>query len=206
MTFTPIQSKSRSLNPWFKSRPDLFTPERSPKKTAMWAIIGGIGLIGTVLVFLNPTAVAEALDGSRRAGLATIGAFAIPPAITVLSLVMLLVGSRRYRLKGGDVMVNPISGMCGPGYFIPDAVAAIANAKADNATALTYIKHLTEPKQSTRMIQVWSAPANQHQFITVLRIDGNHVWIDNEPIHLGPDRYFDAKAFFAAATLGKTSL
>lgn len=206
MTFTPIQSKSRSLNPWFKSRPDLFTPERSPKKTTTWGIIGGIALVGSILIFLNPAAVAEALGGSRRSGMAIIGAFVIPPAIVVLSAIMLLIGSRRYRLKDGDVMVNPISGMYGPVYPIQETVTALYNARADNATALSYLKPLTVPKQTNRMLQVWSSPASQHLFITILRIEGNQVFIDQEPMHLGPDRYFDAKKFWEAATLGKTSL
>ncbi|MDF2507734.1 MAG: hypothetical protein K0Q52_1593, partial [Microbacterium sp.] len=51
MSFTPLRSRSRSLNPWFATRPDLFVSERSPRKSATWLVIGGVMVIVTLLVY-----------------------------------------------------------------------------------------------------------------------------------------------------------
>ncbi|MFB4351376.1 hypothetical protein [Microbacterium sp. CR_7] len=206
MSFTPLRSKARNLYSWFATRPDLFESERSPRKTTGWAIVAGVMAIVALLVYLNPTATAELLGGRVRAGLAIAGAFALPPIIIVVSVVMIFVGARRWRVKGGGVLQNPVIHGFSSRIPVDQAVAALLRGSTDSAGVIAALSAMQKDAGDERLLTIWSSDADRAMYIGVLRVDGNTQWIDTEPVQVDPANYFDAKKHDLAATLGKTSI
>ncbi|KNY05434.1 hypothetical protein [Microbacterium sp. GCS4] len=206
MSFTPLRSKSRNLYAWFATRPDLFTAERSPRKTTGWAIVAGIMAVVALLVYLNPTGTVELLGGRVRGGLAIAGAFALPPIIIVVSVVMIFLGARRWRVKGGGVLLNPVIHGFSARFPVDRAIAALREGSADSQGVIAALTAMQKDAGDERLLTIWSSDADRAMYIGVLRVDGNVLWIDSEPITVDPDRYFDAKKHDLAAALGKTSL
>lgn len=206
MSFTPLRSKSRNLYAWFATRPDLFTSERSPRKTTVWAIIAGIMAVVTLLVYLNPTGTVDLLGGRVRAGLAIAGAFALPPVIIVVSVIMIFAGARRWRVRGGGVLSNAAINSVGAGFPVDRALAALREGSADSTGVIAALAAMKKDAGDERLVTIWSSPADRAMYIAVLRVDGNVQWFDDEPIAVDPERYFDARKHDLAASLGKTSV
>lgn len=207
MSFTPLRSKSRNLYTWFATRPDLFESERSPRKTTTWAVIAGIMVVLALLVYLNPTATVETLGGRIRGGLAIAAAFAMPPVIFVLCIVMIFVAARRWRVKGGDVLLNPVIHSYGPGLPVEQVVAALRTGNADSAGVIAALAALQKDPGTQRLLTIWSSDADRAMYVGLIRVDdADKLWIDTEPITVDPERYFDAKKHNLAASLGRTSV
>lgn len=205
MSFTPLRSKSRDLSAWFATRPDLFESERSPRKTATWGIIAGIMVVLALLVYLNPLATVEALGGRIRSGLAIAAAFGLPPVIFVICLVMIFLGARRWRVKNGGVLRNAVIHGYATGFPIEQVLAAIRTGSADSAGVIAALAALQKNRADERLLTIWSSEADRAMYVGVLRVDGNRVWIDDEPFAVDSDRYFDARKHDLAATRGLTS-
>ncbi|MFJ4173042.1 hypothetical protein [Microbacterium sp. NPDC089696] len=206
MSFTPLRSKSRNLYAWFATRPDLFESERSPRKTITWGVIAGVMAVVALLVYLDPTATVELLGGRVRAGLAIAGAFALPPVIIIVSVIMIFVGARRWRVKGGGVLSNAAINSMSARFPVDRALDALREGSADSAGVIAALSAMKKDAGDERLVTIWSSPADRAMYIAVLRVDGNAVWFDTEPITVAPDRYFDAKKHDLAAALGKTSV
>lgn len=204
MTFAPIRSKSRSLAPWFATRSDLFTKERSPRKTVTWSVIGALMLVATLLIVLNADAVTEAMGGHRRAGLALVGAFGFPPLIAVLSLVMIFAGAGRWRVKGGGVLKNPVIHAYGAGFPIERVLDAVR--QGDSPAIISGLAALQKDPGKDRLLTLWSSNEDRMTYAGVLRVEGDVIWIDQEPFLVGPDHYVDAQKHDLAATLGRDSV
>lgn len=205
MSFTPLRSKSRNLYTWFATRPDLFASERSPRKTTTWAVLAGVMLILALLVYLNPLATVETLGGRIRGGLAIAAAFAMPPVLFVICVVMIFVAARRWRVKGGGVLVNPVIHTYSSGFPIEQALAAIRTGSADSAGVIAAFTALQKDSGDDRLITIWSSDADRAMYVGLIRVDGNKLWIDTEPFAVDPERYFDAKKHNQAASLGHTT-
>lgn len=205
MSFTPLRSKSRNLYTWFATRPDLFESERSPRKTTTWAVLAGVMLILALLVYLNPLATVETLGGRIRGGLAIAAAFAMPPVLFVICVVMIFVAARRWRVKGGGVLVNPVIHTYGSGFPIEQALAAIRTGSADSAGIIAAFTALQKDSGDDRLITIWSSDADRAMYVGLIRVDGKKLWIDTEPFAVDPERYFDAKKHNQAASLGHTT-
>lgn len=206
MSFTPLRSKSRNLYTWFATRPDLFTSERSPRKTTVWAVIAAVMAVVTLLVYLNPTGTVELLGGRVRGGLAIAGAFALPPLLIVVSVIMIFAGARRWRVKGGGVLSNAAINSVSASFPLDRALAALREGSADSAGVIAALTAMKKDRGDERLVTIWSSPADRAMYIAVLRVDGNVQWFDTEPITVDPDRYFDARKYDLAASLGKTSV
>lgn len=207
MSFTPLRSKSRDLYTWFATRPDLFEHERSPRKTTGWGIVAGIMVVLALLVYLNPTATAELLGGRVRGGLAIAAAFAMPPVIFVVSIVMIFVGARRWRVKGGGVLQNPVIHSCSAGFPIEQVLAALRQGSADSSGVIAALTAVQKDAGDERLLTIWSSAADRAMYVGVIRVGGDDkLWIDTEPFAVAPDRYFDAKKHDLAASLGRTSV
>ncbi|MGO2112160.1 MAG: hypothetical protein ACTH31_11155 [Pseudoclavibacter sp.] len=205
MPFTPISSKTRGLQPWFATRPDVFTRERSPRKTTTWAIVGGLAAILTVIVLVNADAVPEILGGNRRSGLAIIGAFAFPPAIAVFSLVMMLVGANRWRVAGGGVLKNSVVLSFGRAFPVERLLAAVRTGTDSSEIIDTFRAAEKDPGRDV-VLTVWSSKEDRVLYAGVLRVDGNRVHLDREPIAVSGERWFDAKEHQLASLAGRTTL
>ncbi|MDF2559225.1 MAG: hypothetical protein K0R99_671 [Microbacterium sp.] len=193
MSFTPLRSRSRSLSPWFATRPDLFVAERSPRKSATWLVIAALMVIVMLLVSLNPEATAELLGGRVRSGLAIAGAFFLPPAIFVASIVMFFVGARRWRIKDGGVLTNPVIHGVPAGFPLDQVVAALERGSADSAGIVAALKDVIAHKGDDRLLTIWTSATDRAMYIGVIRVDGKDLCIDSEPIALDPALFFDAK-------------
>lgn len=206
MSFTPLRSRSRNLSAWFATRPDLFTSERSPRKTITWAVIAGIMAVVTLLVFLDPTGTVELLGGRVRSGLAIAGAFALPPVLMVVSVVMIFAGARRWRVKGGGVLSNAAINSVSASFPVDRALSALREGHADSAGVIAALAAMKKDTGDERLVTIWSSPTDRAMYIAVLRVDGNVQWFDTEPITVDPERYFDAKKYDLAAARGRTSI
>jgi hypothetical protein len=193
MSFTPLRSRSRSLTPWFATRPDLFVSERSPRKSATWLVIGGVMVIVTLLVYLNPVATVELLGDRARSRPAIAGAFLMPPAVFVASIVMLFVGARRWRVRGGGVLTNPVIHGVPAGYSLDPVVSALHRGSSDKAGIVSALTDVIAHRGDDRLLTIWASDADRAMYIGVIRVDGKEVWIDAEPIALDPALFFDAK-------------
>lgn len=206
MSFTPLRSKSRDLSAWFATRPDLFESERSPRKTATWGTIAGIMVVLALLVYLNPLATVESLGGRIRSGLAIAAAFGLPPVIFVICIVMIFLGARRWRVKGGGVLRNAVIHGYAARFPIEQVLTAIRTGSADSAGVIAALAALQKNRADDRLLTIWTSEADRAMYVGVLRVDGNRVWIDTEPFAVDSDRYFDARKHDLAATRGLTSI
>lgn len=114
-----------------------------------------VGLVSTVLVLLNPDAVIDALGGTRRSGLAIVGAFVVPPVMVVLGIVFPFVWVHRFRVRDGGV------------------------------------------------VALEASPADRLTFAGVLRMDRTKrgvMWIDQPPITIAGDHFFDPPVMQAEAS------
>jgi hypothetical protein len=199
MSFVPLQSASRDLSVWFGSRPDLFVVERSGRKTAFWAASTVVAFIVGALVWLYPDATVELLGGRVKSGMAIIGAFALPPVVAVVSIVLLVRRSERWRIRGGGVLTNPI--ILGVASTFP-AHSVITAMKTGRSRPQSLVEALTAAwihAGDDRLITVWASAADRVAYAAVLRVDGDSVWIDDEPVHIGEDQYVDLAPLDAAA-------
>lgn len=206
MSFTPLRSKSRDLSAWFATRPDLFEAERSPRKTTFWMIIAGVMVVLALVIYLNPLATVEFLGGRIRGGLAIAGAFSLPPVILIVSIVMLFIGARRWRVKGGGVLTNPVIHSISARFPAEQVVAALQRGSADSAGVVAALAALKKDSGDERLLTIWVSEDDRLMYVALLRVDGGAQWIDTEPITIGPDRYFDAKKHDLAASLGRASI
>ena len=193
MSFTPLRSRSRSLNAWFETRPDLFASERSPRKSATWLVIAGLMVVVMLVVYLNPEATAETLGGRVRSGLAIAGAFFLPPVIFVASIVMFFISARRWRVKGGGVLTNPVIHGVAAGFPLERATAALQRGNSDSAGIVAALTDVIEHRGDDRLLTIWTSDADRAMYIGVIRVAGKDLWIDSEPVAVDPALYFDAK-------------
>lgn len=200
MSFTPLRSRSRSLNAWFETRPDLFVSERSPRKSATWLVIAGLMVVVMLVVYLNPEATVEALGGRVRSGLAIAGAFFLPPAIFAASIVMFFISARRWRLKGGGVLTNPVIHGVVAGFPLEQATAALQRGNSDSAGIVAALTDVIAHRGDDRLVTIWTSDADRAMYIGVIRVDGKDLWIDSEPVTVDPALFFDAK------TLDRTAM
>ncbi|MEV4669255.1 hypothetical protein [Microbacterium sp. LWO12-1.2] len=199
MAFTPLRSKSRSLYPWFATRRDLFESERSPKKTTTWGIIAGLMAVLALLIYLNPEATVDLLGGRVRSGLAIGGAFALPPVVFVVSIVMIFVGARRWRIKGGGVLTNPVIHGVSAAFPLEPVLDAIRAGRSEGDTIVAGLSAMQKARADERLLTIWASEEDRIMYVGVLRVDGDAVWIDAEPFRVDGDRYFDAKELDATA-------
>ena len=206
MSFTPLRSKSRDLSAWFATRPDLFESERSPRKTMTWAFIAMIMVVLALLVYLNPLATVELMGGRIRSGLAIVAAFVMPPVIFVVCIVMIFVGAKRWRVKGGGVLRNAVIHGYAAGFPIEQVLSSIRTGRADSAGVIAALAALQKNRADERLLTIWTSETDRAMYVGVLRVDGNKVWIDSEPFAVDPNRYFDARQHDLAAARGRMSI
>ncbi len=199
MSFAPISSRSRNLSAWFATRPEDFVAERSPKRTWFWGITAAVFAVITVIVLLHPTDIVEMLGGRRRAGMAIAGSFFLPPAIALFSVVMIFVGSRRWRVRGGGVLTNPLVHGVTATFPTDLVVNAIRRGSTDRDGIITALTTAFKHPGDQLLITVWASNTDRVLYVGVLRVDGNRVWIDTEPVRVGPDRFVDLKPVDQAA-------
>lgn len=195
MSFAPLQSRSRSLKPWFRSHPELFVAERSGPQMIFWAVTAAVMVVVALLVYLNPNATVELLGGRVRSGLAIAGAFALPPMIFLVCVVMILRRSQRWRMRGGAVLTNPVVVGVDASFPVGTLVAAIRDGNDDAIQAALTSAH--RRLSDAWIVTVYSSEADRVMYVGVLRVDGDTVWIDDEPVRV--DRYIDLKSLDAAA-------
>lgn len=195
MSFTPLKSRSRSLGPWFRTHPESFVTERSRPQMLFWAIAAAAMVVLALLVYLNQEATVELLGGRVRSGLAIAAAFVLPPVIFIVCIVMILRPAQRWRVRGGDVLLNPVVIGVDGRFPVQSAVAAIRDGGDDEI-----VSELTAAYRrlaDARVLTVFSSEADQVMYIGVLRVDGNSVWIDEEPVRV--DRFVDLRRLNAVA-------
>lgn len=193
MSFTPLRSRSRNLYTWFATRPDLFVSERSPRKSATWLVIAGLMGVVMLLVYLNPESTAELLGGRVRSGLAIAGAFFLPPAVFVAGIVMFFVSARRWRIKGGGVLTNPVIHGVAAGFPLDQTVSALQRGSSDSAGIVAALKDVIEHRGDDRLLTIWTSDADRAMYIGVIRVAAKELWIDSEPVAVDPALFFDAK-------------
>lgn len=199
MSFAPISSRSRNLSAWFATRPEDFVAERSPKRTWFWGITAVVFAVITAIVLLHPSDIVEMLGGRRRAGMAIAGTFFLPPAIALFSVVMIFVGSRRWRVRGGGVLTNPLIHGVTAAFPTDLVVEAIRRGSTDRDGIVTALTTAFTHPGDRLLITVWASNTDRVLYVGVLRVEGNRVWIDAEPVRVGPDRFIDLKPVDQAA-------
>lgn len=203
----PIRTKFRSLRDWFAAEPTRFTRERSPKRMVFWGIVAVVGLVLTVLVYLNPEAVIEFFGGRRRGGMAVLGSFLMPPAMIVVGIVFQFYWVHRFRIKGGGVLQ-------GDQLFIvpgdldvrePFRALAVGGQDLDGVRqAMRYLQsHQVDPRhdRGQKIVVLTESPDDRTTFAGVLRMDEtkrNVLWINHEPLTLTGEHYFKPQELHAS--------
>ena len=195
MSFAPMNSRSRSLGSWFATHSDRFVAERSRPQMTFWAAVSAAMVVVTVAVYLNPEATVELLGGRVRSGLAMAGVFALPPVIFVVSVVMIARRKQRWRVRGGGVLTNPIVVGVDAGFPTAPLVSAIRGGSDDQIMSELTSAH--RRLGDDRIVTVFASEPDQVMYVGVLRVDGNSVWIDEEPVRV--DRFVDLKRLDAVA-------
>lgn len=195
MSFAPINSRSRSLGSWFATHSDRFVAERSRPQMTFWAAVSAAMVVVAVAVYLNPEATVELLGGRVRSGLAMAGVFALPPVIFVVSVVMIARRKQRWRFRGGGVLTNPIVVGVDAGFPTAPLVSAIRGGSDDQIMSELTSAH--RRLGDDRIVTVFASEPDQVMYVGVLRVDGNSVWIDEEPVRV--DRFVDLKRLDAVA-------
>lgn len=208
MTY-PIRTKPRSLRDWFASEPERFTRERSPKRSTFWAVVGLVGLVSTVLVLLNPDAVIDALGGTRRSGLAMVGAFVVPPVMVVLGVVFQFVWAHRFRVRDGGVVARGVLFIVPESLDVRDAFEAFATGGTSPERVYQAMRFLSankvDPQVQTgqKIVALEASPADRLTFAGVLRMDRTKrgvMWIDQSPLTIAGDHFFDPPVMQAEAS------
>ena len=200
MSFAPLRSTQRNLYSWFATRPDLFASESSPRKRAVWTVVAVVMVVLSLVIYLNAEVTVELLGGRVKGGLAIAGAFALPPVLLVVSIVMIFVGSRRWRVKGGGVLTNPVIYGVDGSFPIRPLLEAIRNGRTDAAEITEGFAAAQDSLGDDLLLSIWSSDADRIMYVGVLRVDGDAVWLDEQPFRVGGADYFDAKALAAAAS------
>lgn len=200
MSFAPLRSTHRNLYSWFATHPDLFASESSPRKRAVWTVVAVVMVVLSLVIYLNAEATVELLGGRVKGGLAIAGAFALPPVLVVVSIVMIFVGSRRWRVKGGGVLTNPVIYGVDGSFPIRPLLEAIRNGRTDAAEITEGFAAAQDSLGDDLLLSIWSSDADRIMYVGVLRVDGDAVWLDEQPFRVGGADYFDAKALAAAAS------
>lgn len=195
MSFAPMNSRSRSLGSWFATHPDRFVAERSRRQMIFWAAVAATMVVVAVVVYLNPEATVELLGGRVRSGLAMAGVFALPPLIFVVCVVMIARRKQRWRVRGGGVLTNPIVAGVDAGFPTALLVSAIRGGSDDQIMSELTAAH--RRLGDDRIVTVFASEPDQVMYVGVLRVDGNSVWIDEEPVRV--DRFVDLKRLGAVA-------
>lgn len=198
MSFVPMESRSRDLRVWFRAHPDLFVAERSGRQLLFWSIVASAMVASALLVYLNPEATVELLGGRVRSGLAIAAVFALPPVIFVVSIVMILRRAQRWRIRGGGVLRNPLVVGVDEAFPVDTLVSAIRDGREEAIVSGLTAAH--ERPGDDRIVTVFASEADRVLYIAVLRVDGENVWIDKEPLRAG-DRFVDLKKLDSAARL-----
>lgn len=198
MSFVPMESRSRDLRVWFRAHPDLFVAERSGRQLLFWSIVASAMVASALLVYLNPEATVELLGGRVRSGLAIAAVFALPPVIFVVSIVMILRRAQRWRIRGGGVLRNPLVVGVDEAFPVDTLVSAIRDGREGAIVSGLTAAH-GRPGDD-RIVTVFASEADRVFYIAVLRVDGENVWIDEEPLRAG-DRFVDLKKLDSAARL-----
>lgn len=207
MTF-PIRTTSRSLRAWYASEPERFTRERSPRRTIFWAIVALVGAVLTVVVLLDPQAVADVFGGRRRAGLAILGAFVIPPALIVCGIVFQFVWIHRFRVRDGDLVTRSTLFIVPGDLEVRDAFAAFSRGGTDPdgvRQAMRYlIDHAVDSRVQTgaKIVALAAATTPATTLAGVLRMDERKkgvLWIHQEPLTMTGEHAFDPRALRDAA-------
>ncbi|MGF0119677.1 MULTISPECIES: hypothetical protein [unclassified Pseudoclavibacter] len=183
------------MSVWFATRPELFVSERSPRKTVFWLASAVAAGLVALLVYLNPTATVELLGGRVRSGQAVAGAFVLPPLAFVACIVLAFLIARRWRVRGGGVLQNSVILGVRHGYPLDDVVGALERGSTRRQPAVEALALAQHANGDDRLLTIWSSERDHVMVIAILRVDGNAVWIDSEPVMLAPDSYFDAEAY-----------
>lgn len=200
MSLAPLRSTHRKLYSWFATRPDLFASESSPRKRAVWTVVAVVMVVLSLTVYLNAEATVELLGGRVKGGLAIAGAFALPPVLVVVSIVMIFVGSRRWRVKGGGVLTNPVIYGVDGSFPIRPLLETIRNGHTDAAEITEGFAAAQDSLGDDLLLSIWSSDADRVMYVGVLRVDGDAVWLDEQPFRVDGSDYFDAKALAVAAS------
>lgn len=140
------------LGRYLKTRPDIFRPERSPIRTAIWVVVAlvgvGIGILGIVAPEMFVRGGREGVG--VRGGLGMI----IAPVIFVgIGIVGIIWWSRRWRTPGGGKM-------------------KVAASKAFNATdpaevwwMLEHVTEASDPALRDLLSRIYRDPANPGAFV-----------------------------------------
>ncbi|PRB18479.1 hypothetical protein [Microbacterium sp. MYb62] len=199
MTFTPLRSRSRDLSSWFATRPDLFVSERSPRRSTTWLLIAALMVILMVVVYASPDATVALLGGRVRSGLAIGGAFFLPPTVFAASIAMFFIGTRRWRVKGGGALTNPVVHGVAAGFPLDQATAALQRGSSDIAGIVDALKTVIAHRGDDRLLTIWTSESDRAMYIGVIRVDGKKLWIDSEPVPVDPALVFDVKELDRAA-------
>ncbi|WP_258066161.1 hypothetical protein [Pseudoclavibacter sp. RFBA6] len=169
--------------------------ERSPRKTVFWLASAVAAGLVALLVSLNPTATVELLGGRVRSGQAVAGAFVLPPLAFVACIVLTFLVARRWRVRGGGVLQNAVILGVRPGFPLDDVVGALEQGSTRRQPAVEALASAQHTNGDDRLLTIWSSERDHVMVIAILRVEGNAIWIDQEPVMLGPDSYFDAEAY-----------
>ncbi|WP_258068134.1 hypothetical protein [Pseudoclavibacter sp. RFBB5] len=183
------------MSVWFATRPEVFVSERSPRKTVFWLASAVAAGLVALLVYLNPTATVELLGGRVRSGQAVAGAFVLPPLAFVACIVLTFLVARRWRVRGGGVLKNPVILGVRAGFPLENVLTALEVGSARRGPAIEGLAAARLANGDDRLLTIWSSERDHVMVIAILRVDGNAVWIDSEPVMLAPDSYFDAEAY-----------
>lgn len=182
------------MSVWFATRPELFVSERSPRKTVFWLVSAVAAGLVALLVYLNPTATVELLGGRVRSGQAVAGAFVLPPLAFVACIVLTFLVARRWRVRGGGVLKNAVILGVRHGFPLDDVVGALEQGSTRRQPAVEALASAQQANGDDRLLTIWSSERDRVLIIGILRVDGNAVWIDSEPVMLASHEYFDARA------------
>jgi hypothetical protein len=196
MSFVPMKSRSRDLRVWFRAHPDLFVAERSGRQLLFWSIVACAMVAGALLVYLNPEETVELLGGRVKSGLAIAAVFALPPVIFLFSIAMILRRSQRWRISGGGVLTNPLVVGVDEAFPVSTLVAAIRDGREEAIVSALTAAH-SRPGDD-RIVTVFASAVDRVLYVAVLRVDGDIVWIDEEPLRVS-DRAVDLKKLDIAA-------
>ena len=196
MSFTPIPSRSRSLNDWFATRPELFTRLGLPRRIVLGSIMTVVGIVGgAVLAWLWAAGAIRADSGSQLPVLALL--LLVPVGLLGAGVWTLTRGSFAWTVNGGSPMREMFLHSFGDDLPVEPLLATLAAGREGDPRIAQALAAVVRSPHQGRLLAIASSREDRVLAAGVLRVVGNDVSvvIDHEPVLVTGDRWFDVEPY-----------
>ncbi|MFD5598572.1 hypothetical protein ACFWHR_00815 [Leucobacter sp. NPDC058333] len=165
-----IHDVGMGMGNYLKTRPDIFRPERSPRRTIFWIIVMSVGVAIAITAIVNPEAFVR--GGRESVGVrGGLGMIIAPVVFIGLGVTGIIMWSRRWRTPQGGKMSHAITVSFAA--VDPDLVwSVIENATSATDPALTALlsaSHNSPAQPGSWSLEVMHAPDDRIAVAMVTR-------------------------------------